>query len=153
MKICSILTLLGLVLWAPSVITPPACAAEPEAPHGGKLIPVESGHIEVVIGQDGKVSIHRYDGGLQADEAEIDFLQLIAQTSDGAERLEFAREEGKKPFYQSKQALPEEGDGYPLVLRVRLTPESGFRNARFVYKTYVCGGCKLQEYACTCEGH
>ncbi|MEO0453569.1 MAG: hypothetical protein AAFY98_05470 [Verrucomicrobiota bacterium] len=152
MKTYSIISLLSLVICITSLIAPHADAAEPKAPHGGKLIPIEGGHIEVVIIKDGKVTIHRYDAKLQAIEAEIDFLQLIAQTSDGAVNLEFAKQEGKGSLYQSAQTLPE-GDGYPLVLRVRLTPDSQFQNTRFVYKTYICGGCDLQEYACTCEGH
>ena len=52
----------------------------------------------------------------------------------------------------SKTKLPD-GDGYNLVVQFKQTAEAKPQNFRIKYDLHVCGGCKLSEYACTCEEH
>jgi hypothetical protein len=38
-------------------------------------------------------------------------------------------------------------------VQTRNAPDAKPSNTRVKYDMHVCGGCKLSEYACTCEEH
>ena len=59
---------------------------------------------------------------------------------------------GKGNALVSTEALPKP-EGYILVVQTRNAPDAKPSNTRAKYEMHVCGGCKLSEYACTCEEH
>ena len=77
----------------------------------------------------------------------VALLAVAAEPKTGKVTLTM---EAKDGALVSKEALPA-GDGYPLVVQVRATADATPQNFRLTYDLSNCGGCKLKEYACTCD--
>lgn len=117
-------------------------------PHGGRILEVDDYHAEVYVNPERRVAVFFYDEDMQPVELSEASGEIIAQAAD-RKKLPLAKE---KDYLLTADALPE-GEGYQLVVRLKPTAASGFNNQRFVYDAAMCGGCKLAEYACICEGH
>jgi hypothetical protein len=50
----------------------------------------------------------------------------------------------------SEQTLPE-GTSWPAVVQIKATPDAKAVVDKFTLNLAVCPGCKLAEYACTCD--
>ncbi len=120
-----------------------------KAPHGGRMIELDSYHVEFYATSERIIEVRFYDRNMkpvQLDQAEI---QVVAQADSGSEK--YTLSPGNEAFV-SDRPLPE-GEGYNLVLRIKTDADSSFKNIRFKFDPSICSGCKLGEYACTCEGH
>lgn len=143
-SIPSILLLVSTLLISALTLT---AASTQAGPHGGRVLAGED-PVEFSVNADGKAVITFLDEALQP-QARGERVARVFVMHEGSRRaldLDFVDE-----TFVSAQPLPE-GDGYTIVVQVFADPESRPRNFRIVYETHICGGCDLQEYACTC-GH
>lgn len=120
-----------------------------KAPHGGRLIIVGDLQLEFYVTPERVAEVRFLDHDMQEMTKEVAHIQVVTQAASGSQKFDLVP---KAAVFVSEKALPE-GDPYNIVLRVKRTVDSGFENVRFVYNVFVCGGCNLAEYACTCEGH
>lgn len=118
-------------------------------PHGGRVIELAEGHLEFYATSERLIEVYFYDSSMEPSTSSKAQIQVIAQSEAGSQKYDLTLREGA---FRSSDPLPE-GNNYPLVVRVKTTPESSFQNLRFLYNSSICGGCNLAEYACTCEGH
>lgn len=125
-----------------------AKAAKPIAgPKGGKLLDNAAPRAEFLIGADNRVTVSFYDAQLKPVPASGQVVAVSAEPKSGKVPLTM---EAKDGAFVSKEALPA-GDGYPLVVQVKATADATPQNFRLTYDLSNCGGCKLKEYACTCD--
>lgn len=116
-------------------------------PKGGKLLENEPPRAEFFVEKDHSVSITFYDQDLKPVPVAAQVVTATVETNEGKTKLEF---EKKGDILVSKSPLPH-GDGYNIVVQVRMDPISKPQNFRVKYDSHVCGGCQRQEYACTCD--
>ena len=116
-------------------------------PKGGRIVEVQSGHTEFFVQPDKKVSITFYDKDMKVVSAGEQVVTAIAEAPTGKTKLEF---EESGDSLVSTEPLPE-GDGYRIVLQVKVNAEAKPQNLRIEYHTEVCGKCNRAEYACICE--
>ena len=125
-----------------------AKAAKPLAgPKGGKLLDNAAPRAEFLIGADNRVTVSFYDAQLKPVPASGQVVAVTAEPKAGKVALTM---EAKDGAFVSKEALPA-GEGYPLVLQLKATADATPQNFRLTYDLSNCGGCKLKEYACTCD--
>ncbi|MEQ2006887.1 MAG: hypothetical protein ABMA26_08815 [Limisphaerales bacterium] len=123
-------------------------AAKPIAgPKGGKLLDNAAPRAEFVIGADRRVTVNFYDAQLKPVPASGQIVAVTAEPKSGKVTLTM---ESKDGAFVSKEALPE-GEGYNLIVQVKATAEAAPQNFRLTLDLSDCGGCKLKEYACTCD--
>ena len=123
-------------------------AAKPIAgPKGGKLLDNAAPRAEFVIGADRRVTVGFYDAQLKPVPAVGQVIAVSAEPKSGKVALTM---EAKDGAFVSKEPLPE-GEGYNLIVQVKATAEAAPQNFRLVLDLHDCGGCKLKEYACTCD--
>ena len=125
-----------------------AKAAKPIAgPKGGKLLENSAPRAEFVIGADRRVTVSFYDAQLKPVPASGQVIAVTAEPKSGKVTLTM---EAKDGAFASKEPLPE-GEGYNLIVQVKATADATPQNFRLVLDLGECGGCKLKEYACTCD--
>ena len=123
-------------------------AAKPLAgPKGGKLLDNAAPRAEFLIGADNRVTVSFYDAQLKPVPASGQVVAVTAEPKTGKVTLTM---EAKDGAFVSKETLPA-GEGYPLVVQVKATADATPQNFRLTYDLSNCGGCKLKEYACTCD--
>ena len=123
-------------------------AAKPLAgPKGGKLLDNSAPRAEFLIGADRRVTVGFYDAQLKPVPASGQVIAVTAEPKSGKVALTM---EAKDGAFVSKEALPD-GDGYKLIVQVKATAEAAPQNFRLTLDLSNCGGCKLKEYACTCD--
>ena len=116
-------------------------------PKGGKLLDNAAPRAEFLIGADNRVTVSFYDAQLKPLPASGQVVAVTAEPKSGKVTLTM---EAKDGAFVSKETLPA-GEGYPLVVQVKATAEATPQNFRLTYDLHTCGGCKLKEYACTCD--
>ena len=116
-------------------------------PKGGKLLENELPRAEFFVESDHTVTITFYDEALKPVPATDQVVTGSAEAKSGKTKLEF---EKKGDVLKSKSPLPP-GDGYTIVVQIKKDAGAAPKNFRIKYDTHICGGCKLQEYACTCD--
>lgn len=116
-------------------------------PQGGKILEFKPHHVEFLIQPDKKVSITFYDSSMKPISPQSQEIKVIAEPKSGKVILQL---EKTKNGFISKSALPD-GDGYRIVIQMKANTSSKPQNFRIDYQSHLCGGCKLQEYACTCD--
>lgn len=125
-----------------------AKAAKPIAgPKGGKLLENTAPRAEFLIGADRRVTVSFYDAQLKPVPASGQIVAVTAEPKSGKVTLTM---EAKDGAFASKEPLPD-GDGYNLIVQVKANAEATPQNFRLVLNLDNCGGCKLKEYACTCD--
>ena len=115
-------------------------------PHNGKLLETDGGHIEFFVQPDRKAEVFLYDAAMKPVETGSGELVVTAGTREKPEKL--AVEKKSTSFVTT--ALPE-GSGYWVILQWKPTAEAAAKTLRVKYIEGICGGCKLPEYACTCD--
>ena len=126
----------------------PAKAAKPLAgPKGGKLLDNAAPRAEFLIGADRRVTVTFYDAQLKPVPATGQVVAVTAEPKSGKVALTLESRDGA---FVSKEALPD-GDGYNLIVQVKATADATPQNFRLKFDLGDCGGCKLKEYACTCD--
>ena len=116
-------------------------------PNGGRIVEIQNGHAEFVVGADKKVTVRFFDDDMKPVEPNAQIVEVIAEAPSGRMKLDF---EKTTDAFVSKGALPE-GDGYRIVLQIRPEESGKVQNSRIDYHTEVCGTCKRAEYACICS--
>ena len=125
-----------------------AKAAKPLAgPKGGKLLDNTAPRAEFVIDADRRVTVSFYDAQLKPVPASGQVVAVTAEPKSGKVALTM---EAKDGAFVSKEPLPE-GEGYNLIVQVKVAAEAAPQNFRLSMDLSNCGGCKLKEYACTCD--
>ena len=125
-----------------------AKAAKPIAgPKGGKLLENSAPRAEFLIGADRRVTVSFYDAQLKPVPASGQVIAVTAEPKSGKVTLTM---EAKDGAFASKEPLPV-GEGYNLIVQVKATADATPQNFRLVLDLGECGGCKLKEYACTCD--
>ncbi len=125
----------------------PKAAKSIAGPKGGKLLDNSAPRAEFLIGADRRVTVGFYDAQLKPVPASGQVIAVTAEPKSGKVALTM---EAKDGAFVSKEALPD-GDGYKLIVQVKATAEAAPQNFRLVLDLHECGGCKLKEYACTCD--
>lgn len=126
----------------------PAKTAKPLAgPNGGKLLENTAPRAEFLIGKEKHVTVTFYDAQLKPVAATGQVVVITAEPKSGKVSLTM---EAKDGAFVSKEPLPA-GDDYNIVVQVKTTAEASPQNFRIVFDLHECGGCKLKEYACTCD--
>lgn len=122
-------------------------------PKGGKVLESAPLHSEFFVQTDRKVSITFYNDAMKAVAPTSQEIKIIAEAKTGKATLELSK---TADGFLSKTALPQ-GNGYRIVVQIKNDAASKPQNFRVDYDPAICGGCKLAEYACTCdhakEGH
>ena len=116
-------------------------------PKGGKLLENTAPRAEFLIGADNRVTVGFYDAQLKPVPATGQVVAVTAEPKSGKVTLTM---EAKDGAFVSKEALPA-GEGYPLVVQLKATADAMPQNFRLTFDLNNCGGCKLKEYACTCD--
>jgi hypothetical protein len=129
------------------LITSTAAEKVQAGPKGGRILEKTSPKAEFFVEKDRTVSITFYDLAAKPIAPDAQSVKVIADAKSGKQTLEF---EKKGDALVSKTKLPE-GDGYNVVVQLKQTAEAKPQNFRFKYESHTCGGCKLAEYACTCD--
>ena len=143
------------------ILFPPLLRAEPHdshdadhahaekaaGPNGGRVIDSVDPHFEFFVtpGRMVKITFLGADGNAVAPAGQI--VTAIGGDRSKPTRLSFAMVDGA---LISDKALPE-GNMIPLVLQVKVSPESKSVNTKFMVNLAECPGCRHKEYACVCE--
>lgn len=122
--------------------------AKTRGPHGGRIIETSPGHAEVLITPEQTVAVYFYDDAMKPVDLPEAEVEIITQTTP-RQKFSLAHQ---KDFFTSQDSVSADG-GYQVVVRLKTKPVENYTNHRFLYDTAICGGCKLQEYACHCEDH
>ncbi len=151
----NIKTILNLIIAATLLSTPGVYAAgehdhahgKEKAPHQGRLMESDKGHIEFVVAADKTAKVYLYGHHLKAIAPSDEKVTLIVQGKDNSkEKIEFTK---KEDAFVSSAPL-KLSEGAKAVLTVKTGEKT--KNLRFDLDMSVCGGCKTAEYACSC-GH
>lgn len=116
-------------------------------PQGGKLLDNEEPRAEFFVNAERKVEIRFYDADLNVVVPGQQVVNVIAEAPADKVKLSFAV---VGDALVSSEALPE-GDGYTIVVQIKLAPEAKNQNFRITYHAETCGECGRAEYACTCD--
>ncbi len=123
-------------------------AAKPIAgPKGGKLLENAAPRAEFLIGADRRVTVSFYDAQLKPVSASGQVVAVTAEPKSGKVALTM---EAKDGAFVSKEPLPE-GESYTIIAQVKASADATPQNFRIKLDLTDCGGCKLKEYACTCD--
>jgi len=115
-------------------------------PHKGKLLETEGGHVEFFVLPDRKAEVFLYDETMKPVAVGDGELTVTTGTREKQEKL--AVEKKENSFVTA--ALPQ-GSGYWVILQWKPTPDAPTKTLRVKYIEGICEGCKLPEYACTCD--
>jgi len=127
-----------------------AQAGKPEAgPNGGRLAGTPPDLAEVLIAPDGILTVTFLDADKKPAGPGSRSVTVVAQLDSGKKEIPI---EAKGGSFATTEALPTP-EGYTLVVQIRATPDAKPVNTRILYRTHICEGCSLGEYACICEGH
>jgi hypothetical protein len=122
-------------------------AKKEAGPNGGRLITSIDPHAEFFVTADRKIQI-TFVGEGEKPVAPAD--QVVAVTTGermAPVKLTFVK---AGEFLLSEQTIPD-GNRLPVVVQIKATPDSKQIVERFTLDLSVCPGCKLAEYACTCD--
>ncbi len=150
MKTKHILTLLTASLFVLSAHAGPGHDHGPKreaGPNGGRIILNVDPHAEFFVTTDRKVQITFLD---EANQPQTPGEQVISVTTgerSAPTKLTFVKQ---GEVFLSEQTLPE-GTSWPAVVQIKSTPDAKTAVDKFTLNLAVCPGCKLSEYACTCE--
>jgi hypothetical protein len=144
-----------IVVAALSLVAPAIRADEKGGKHEHKVVAGPKGGLmlettpaaEFFVEKNHTVSMTFYDEAMKAIPAQEQTATLTADAKGGKKKIEMEKREN---ILISKSPLPE-GDGYNVVVQIRATPEAKPKNFRIHLDMSTCSGCKLAEYACTCE--
>lgn len=135
-------------MWIAVFLTATVCPAAEKTvagPKGGRLLDSKPARAEFFVNKDRKVEITFYD----ADLKPVALAEQSVEVRVGKDALRLEPRDGA---LVSATPLPGE---HEFLVVVRITPKSGDKpqNFRIQYHDGMCGGCKLAEYACTCDDH
>ena len=116
-------------------------------PKGGRILEKTEPKAEFFVEKDNTASLTFYGADMKPVPASEQSVTVIADAKEGKQKIEF---EKKGDVLVSKSKLPNVEDGN-VVVQLKQTADARPKNFRFKVNTETCGGCKLAEYACTCD--
>lgn len=116
-------------------------------PNGGRILTKVEPHAEFFVTADRKVQITFLgeDGKPVAPAAQT--VTVTAGDRSAPVKLTFTQ---SGDTLLSEQSLPD-GDNFPTVVQIKVTPDARTVVEKFNLNLSLCPGCKLAEYACTCD--
>lgn len=119
-------------------------------PQGGRLFDTAPHKTEFVVTKDHKAQVNFYDAALKPVPRGEQVVSITAEPKSGRTKLDL---EKTAHGFVSVAPLPDASEPYRIVVQVRPSATAKPQNFRVDLNLATCGECKLQEYACTCEGH
>lgn len=118
-------------------------------PNGGLVITAVELHCELLVTPDRKLKIT-----FLGEDGKAVALKTQSLTGAGGDRTKPTKFTFVKAGESlvSEQPLPA-GNDIPLVLQIKTTPDAKPVTKRVALNLADCPGCKLAEYACTCDSH
>ena len=124
-----------------------AAETKPTAgPKGGKILNEDAPRAEFFVENDHTVTLNFYGADMKPVPATTQSAVVYAEGKGGRVKIEF---EKKGDVLVSKSPLPE-GDGYPVMVQLKSTPDGAAKNFKVNYHNEKCDKCKMAEYACIC---
>lgn len=116
-------------------------------PNGGRVLTAVEPHAEFAVTTDRKVKITFLDAAGKPIAPAEQVVTVTTGERSAPVKLAFTKS-GNALI--SDKALPE-GNDLPTVVQIKATPSAKSVVEKFNLNLAVCPGCKLQEFACTCE--
>jgi hypothetical protein len=139
------LLIITLGLCHMTAVSNAAEATKQKAPHQGRLMEAEKLHVEFLVDADKKAKVYLYDEKLQPVAPSNETVTLIVQGKAEKSKIELTK---SADSFVSEKPIPL-SEGAKAILSVKKGEKT--QNLRFDLDLGNCEGCKLPEYACTCE--
>ncbi|MEO5715089.1 MAG: hypothetical protein ABIT37_16540 [Luteolibacter sp.] len=125
-----------------------ASAAEKiKAPNGGRIIGGVEPHAEFLVTADKKVEVRFLDASGKVIAPAAQTVTVTMGDRAAPTKLAFTKDGDK---LVSDKTIPE-GKELPVVLQIKVTPESKAVTAKFNLNMAKCPTCSNAEYACSCD--
>jgi hypothetical protein len=118
-------------------------------PNKGKVLHQVEPHAELFVTKDRKIKITFLDDHGKVVAAKDQKVTVVCGKRSSPTKLTF-KKDGDSLL--SEKSLPD-GKMIPTVLQIKVTPEAKTTVIRLNLDLSLCPGCKLLEYACTCDHH
>jgi hypothetical protein len=118
-----------------------------KAPNGGRIIHTVEPRAEFLMTTDKKIEIRFLDGAGNVIAPSAQIVTVVMGDRMAPTKLAFAKD-GDKLVSDKVVA---EGDSLPVVLQIKVTPDSETVTSKFTLNMATCPECKLHEYACICD--
>ncbi|MCF6313385.1 MAG: hypothetical protein L3J39_13130 [Verrucomicrobiales bacterium] len=116
-------------------------------PNGGLLITSVTPHLEFFVTKERKVQITAVDDHNKVVPIADQSVKVTGGSRSKPTRMEFEKKGG---VLLSNNTFPE-GKKLPVVLQIKVTPDSKTITKKFYLDQGKCPECELEEYACICE--
>jgi hypothetical protein len=116
-------------------------------PNGGRLLTNVTPNAEFLVLKDRKVQITFIGADGKAVAPAEQVVTVTTGERSAPVKLTFTK---SGDSLISNAAIPQ-GDSLPAVVQIKATPEASAVISKFNVNTAHCPGCKLEEYACTCD--
>jgi hypothetical protein len=125
-----------------------ASAAEKiKAPNGGRIIDAVEPHAEFLVTADKKVEVRFLDAAGKVIAPTAQTVTVTMGDRAAPTKLAFTKDGDK---LVSDKTVPE-GKELPVVLQIKVTPESKTVTEKFNLNLAKCPTCSNAEYACSCD--
>jgi hypothetical protein len=125
-----------------------ATAAEKiKAPNGGRIIDAVEPHAEFLITKDKKVEVRFLDDAGKVIAPAAQTVTVTMGDRAAPTKLAFTKDGDK---LVSDKVIPE-GKELPVVLQIKVTPETKSVTEKFNLNLAKCPTCSNAEYACSCD--
>lgn len=118
-------------------------------PNGGRVLTAIEPHLEFFVTKDRKVKITAVDGAGKAIALGEQSVTVTGGSRANPTRMSFTKDGDS---LVSDKAFPE-GNNLPVVVQIKAKPDAKTVIVKFTLNLNDCPGCKLAEYACTCDSH
>ncbi len=127
-----------------------ASAAEKiKAPNRGRIIEGVEPHAEFLVTAGKKVEVRFLDASGKVIAPAAQTVTVTMGDRAAPTKLAFTKDGDK---LVSDKPVPE-GKELPVVLQIKVTPDSKAVSAKFNLNMTICPTCSNAEYACSCDHH
>ena len=123
--------------------------AELVGPNKGRILHDVEPHAELFVTKDRKIKITFLNDHGKVVAAKDQKITVVCGKRSSPTKLTF-KKDGDSLL--SEKSLPD-GTMIPTILQIKVTPEAKTTVIRLNLDLSLCSGCKLLEYACTCDHH
>jgi hypothetical protein len=116
-------------------------------PNKGRVLQSVEPHAEFWVREDRKVQITFLDKDLKAIPAAAQEVTVTTGERSAPTKLTFKKE---GDVLVSDAAIPE-GNGFPTVVQIKVTPDAKVVTEKFNLNLAKCPECSNAEYACVCD--
>ena len=139
-RIIAIVSLLASLTFA-------SAAEKIKAPNGGRIISTIDPHAEFLLTKDQKLEIRFLDATGKVIAPAAQTASVTMGDRAAPTKLTFTKDGDK---LVSDLTIPD-GDSLPVVLQIKVTPDTKVVSTKFNLNLAKCPECKLTEYACACD--